>query len=59
MAKKTGLTKLTSKDFTVHPTTKKVLISQDKIAALVQSNLNKIRGTADTKAIKITIGIDF
>ncbi|NII26983.1 hypothetical protein HB364_17970 [Pseudoflavitalea sp. X16] len=56
---KAGVTKLSAKDFTVNPTTGKVLISQDKIANLVQSNLNKVKGSADTKAITVTVGVDF
>jgi hypothetical protein len=56
---KTGTVKLSSKDFTVNPQTGKVLVSQDKLATLVQSNLNKIKGTADTKAVKISVGVDF
>ncbi len=56
---KTGKAQLSGKDFTVNPTTGKVLISQDKISSLVQSNLNKIKGGADTKAITISISVDF
>jgi hypothetical protein len=56
---KTTVAKLTSKDFAVNPQTGKVLVSHDKVASLIQSNLNKIKGGADTKAIRISIGIDF
>lgn len=57
--KKTGATKLTAKEFTVHPTTGKVLISQDKISKLVQTNLDKIKANTNTKAVSVGVVVDF
>lgn len=58
-AQKTGTVKLTSKDFTVNPETGKVHVSQDKLASLVQANLNKVKGSADTKAVSVGVSVDF
>ena len=56
---KTSVAKLSSKDFTVNPQTGGVHVSQAKLASLVQANLDKVKSAGDTKAIKISVGIDF
>lgn len=56
---KTGTMKLTSKDFSVNPETGKVLLAQDKLASLVQANLNKLKNPMDTKAVTVGVSVDF
>lgn len=57
--KKSPVTKLTSKDFSVNAQTGKVHVSQDKISKLVQTNLDKVRANAGTKAIEVGVIVRF